>query len=69
MTSETDTAESHLLYVWTPNGYRVEERSGPAPELLSHVELDQGGRYQVHKVGASPFPGDGRPCAFLIAAP
>ena len=61
--------DGHVLYVWTPNGYRLEERSGDAPSPGSTVEFGDSGRYSVQKVGASPYPGDARPCAFLIREP
>lgn len=63
------TAGGHLLYVWTPNGYRLEEREGDPPPLLDTVDLGEAGRYSVQKVGVSPYPGDPRPCAFLIRQP
>ena len=68
-----DPAEStgggHLLYVWTPNGYRREERDGEPPARGAKVDLGDAGAYSVQKIGASPYPGDARPCAFLIREP
>jgi hypothetical protein len=57
-------ADEHVLFVWTPTGYRLESRAGEAPAVGEEIELD-GKRAHVVKVGASPLPGDGRPCAFL----
>jgi hypothetical protein len=57
-------ADEHVLFVWTPTGYRLESREGQAPAAGEEVELD-GRRQLVVKVGPSPLPGDGRPCAFL----
>jgi hypothetical protein len=57
-------ADTHLLFVWTPNGYELLERDGEPPALGDEVE-ENGTRLRVLKVGASPLPGDSRPCAFL----
>ena len=65
-TSET---AGHLLYIWTPTGYRLQERDGPPPAVGDMIELGELGRQEVQKVGASPLPGDARPCAFLTAVP
>jgi hypothetical protein len=62
---DTATSETHILFVWAPTGYRLVEREGPPPEVGSEVEID-GRSERVTKVGASPLPGDGRPCAYLI---
>jgi hypothetical protein len=69
-TEATTAGEAgHLLFVWTPAGYRLEEREGAPPALLDTVDLGEAGRYAVQKLGASPLPGDGRTCAFLIRQP
>lgn len=57
---------THLLFVWTPGGYRLVERDGEPPAVGDEVELDDERRERVTKLGPSPLPGDGRPCAFLI---
>jgi hypothetical protein len=59
----------YLLFIWTPTGYRLEERQGDPPAVGTMVELGELGRQEVQKVGPSPLPGDARPCAFLTAAP
>lgn len=59
--------EKHLLFVWKPSGYTLEERSGELPRIGSEIELDGGGRQQVIKIGPSPLPGDSRVCAYLQA--
>jgi hypothetical protein len=59
----------YLLFIWTPTGYRLEEREGQAPAIGTMVELGELGRQEVQKVGPSPLPGDARPCAFLTAVP
>jgi hypothetical protein len=54
----------HVLFVWTPTGYRLEERPGEPPAPGSEVEV--AGRVErVAKLGPSPLPGDARPCAYL----
>jgi hypothetical protein len=59
----------YLLFIWTPTGYRLEEREGQPPVIGTLVELGELGRQEVQKVGSSPLPGDSRPCAFLTAVP
>ncbi len=56
--------DAHLLFVWTPTGYRLEEREGEPPSVGDEVELD-GRRERVSKIGPSPLPADPRPCAYL----
>jgi hypothetical protein len=63
------TSSGHLLYIWTPAGYRLEERDGEAPAVGAAVDLGDGSRYAVQKLGPSPLPGDDRPCAFLGREP
>jgi hypothetical protein len=62
-------SDGHLLYLWTPQGYRLEERDGDAPAVGTAVDLGDGARYGVQKVGVSPYPGDARPCAFVSREP
>jgi hypothetical protein len=57
--------EKHLLFVWKPSGYRLEERDGEAPEVGDEIELDGGERQRVTKLGPSPLPADPRVCAYL----
>lgn len=55
---------THVIFVWTPNGYDLQEREGDPPEVGSQVEV--GDRVQrVLKIGPSPLPGDSRPCVYL----
>jgi hypothetical protein len=61
---------AHLLFVATPARYLVVERDGPPPERGSELdvgEVEQ--RFVVSKVGRAPFPGEPRPCAFLLPLP
>ena len=55
---------SHLVFVWTPNGYVLQERLGELPEVGSQVEID-GRSGRVSKIGPSPYPGDRRACVYL----
>ena len=55
----------YLLLVWSPSGYTVRERDGEPPEVGQ--ELTEDGRtLVVTKLGASPFPGDTRRCAYSL---
>jgi hypothetical protein len=59
---------AHVVFVWSPSGYGIGERDGEPPAVGSVVEED-GGRFLVTKVGASPLPGDTRQCAYLQPLP
>lgn len=56
--------DKHILFLWTPSGYRIEEREGEPPAVGSEVDFD-GRRERVSKVAPSPLPGDTRRCAYL----
>jgi hypothetical protein len=57
-------ADGYVVFVWKSSGYELEHREGELPALDSEVET--GGRtLVVTKIGASPLPGDRRPCVFL----
>ena len=58
-------ATSHLLFVPTPTRYLLVERDGSPPHAGSTVELEEGA-FAVAKLGDAPFPGEERPCAFLL---
>ena len=58
-------ATSHLLFVPTPARYLLVEREGAPPQPGARLELDQGA-FAVAKLGDAPFPGEDRPCAFLL---
>jgi hypothetical protein len=63
-----DAPSSHLLFVPTPARYLLVERDGAPPEAGDELDLpDVGGRLVVAKVGRAPFPGESRPCAFLLS--
>ena len=55
-----------VLFVATPSGYQLIERSGPVPTVGDEVGVS-GALLVVAKVGASPLPGDLRRCAYLEA--
>ena len=63
------TSEGHLLLVWSPTGYKLEERAGEPPRAGELFDFGERGIFAVQKVGASPLPNDARPCAFLIREP
>jgi hypothetical protein len=58
-------ADGYLLFVWSPAGYSLREMQGepPAP---GHEFADEGRLLVVNKIGASPLPGDTRPCVFSV---
>jgi hypothetical protein len=58
----------YLLFVSKPSGYELLERDGQPPEPGTQVELGEGVRFTVSKLGPSPLPADERPCAYLQAA-
>lgn len=53
----------HVLFAWTPSGYRLHERDGDPPPVGAELEED-GNELVVTKVGPSPLPGDSRACAY-----
>jgi hypothetical protein len=60
--------DKYLLFVSKPSGYELLERDGEAPAPGAEVELDDGARFTVAKLGPSPLPDDERLCAYLKAA-
>jgi hypothetical protein len=59
---------AHLLFVPTPERYLLVEREGAPPEPGDELELPEAdGLFVVGKLGPAPFPGEARPCAFLLA--
>jgi len=61
------SADGYLLFVWKPSGYQLVERSGEPPQPGTTIE-EGDARLLVTKIGASPLPGDSRPCAYLTEA-
>ena len=60
-------ADTHLLFVSKPSGYELLERDGEPPAAGAEVELEEGARFTVARLGPSPLPDDARPCAYLQA--
>ncbi len=58
----------YLLFVSKPSGYELLERDGEPPAAGVEIELEEGARFTVVKLGPSPLPDDGRACAYLQAA-
>jgi hypothetical protein len=54
---------SHLIFVWTPKGYELQERDGELPAVGAELQED-GKTLHVTKIGPSPLPGDKRLCAY-----
>ena len=57
--------DGHVLFLWSPKGYTLREGSGEPPSVgdeVEHGELT----VVVSKLGASPLPGDTRPCAYTV---
>jgi hypothetical protein len=63
-----DGQPGYLAFVWSPSGYELRERTGEPPALGAEVEED-GRMLVVTKVGASPLPGNDRPCVYLEGTP
>ena len=55
----------YLLFVWSPAGYTLREEQGEPPQPGDELEED-GVTLVISKVGASPFPGDDRACAYSV---
>lgn len=62
--SVPDPVDGFVLFVPTPGGYQLLERAGQPPPVGGGLGTS-GGELVVLKVGASPLPGDPRPCVFL----
>jgi hypothetical protein len=57
----------YLLFVSKPSGYELHERDGQPPTPGAEIELEEGARFMVSKLGPSPLPDDERICAYLQA--
>lgn len=58
---------AHLLFVPTPARYLLLEREGAAPVPGEELEVPEAdARFSVSKVGRAPYPGELRPCAYLL---
>jgi len=58
---------SHVVFVPTSERYLLLEREGPPPEPGDALDLPEGS-FVVGKIGRAPFPGERRPCAFLLSS-
>ena len=54
-------AELHLVFIPTPDGYRLAEAAGPAPAVGTLMAAGV-----VARIGPSPLPGDARRCVYLL---
>ena len=52
-----------ILFVWSPTGYTIRELAGDLPHVGEEFD-DDGRLIVINKIGASPLPGDPRPCAY-----
>ena len=57
---------AYVVYLAGPTGYRLATVFGRLP-LAGDEIVDDGVTAEVLRVGASPLPGDGRPCVFAVA--
>jgi hypothetical protein len=62
-----DGRSGYLVFVWSPNGYTLEERTGDPPPVGTVVEGGER-RFRVAKIASSPLPSDRRRCAYLLPA-
>jgi len=67
MSEGNGTSGGHLLFVWAPSGWTLQERDGEVPAVGAKVE-DGERTLRISKVGPSPLPGDRRLCAFTELA-
>lgn len=56
-------APGHLLFIWAPAGWELEQRDGSPPAVGDTFEAG-GTTLVVTAVGPSPLPGDRRRCAY-----
>jgi hypothetical protein len=65
----SETAErSHLLFVPSPQGYKLQEQQAELPQPGDEVDLEAGS-FVVNRIGPSPYPMDPRRCAYLVRKP
>jgi len=58
---------AHLLFVPTPERYLLVERDGAPPAPGEELDVPEAeARFGVVKVGRAPYPGELRPCAYLL---
>ena len=57
----------HLLFIWSPGGWTLQQRDGDVPAIGATVEADEK-LLRICKIGPSPLPGDRRLCAYTQLA-
>ena len=57
----------HLLFVWSSNGWSLQQRDGDVPAVGSTVEANEM-LLRISKIGPSTLPGDHRLCAYTQLA-
>lgn len=58
---------AHLLFVPTPTRYLLLDREGAPPAPGDELDVPEvEARFSVLKVGRAPYPGELRPCAYLL---
>jgi len=62
---QAGNSAGYTLFLWSPTGYTLREAEGDPPPVGRELE-DDGRVLVVTKVGASPLPGDARPCAYTV---
>jgi hypothetical protein len=67
MAEGNGSSGGHVLFVWAPSGWTLQERDGDVPQVGATVE-DGDRLLRVSKVGPSPLPGDARRCAYTQLA-
>jgi len=67
MSDRNGDRNAHVLFVWSANGWTLQEREGEPPAVGSTVQ-DGDRVLRVSKIGPSPLPGDRRRCAFTQLA-
>ena len=61
-----DPVAGHVRFIAYSEGYTLSELDDPCPRERDLVEVDER-QFLVARTGRSPFPGDSRPCAFLVS--
>ena len=58
---------SYVIFLAAAGGYRLVSAFGRLPATGDRLDAEAD-RAEVLRVGASPFPGDRRPCVFAVAS-
>ena len=65
-TGERPRELPYVVFLAAPGGYRLASAFGRLPAAGDRIAADHD-LAEVLRVGASPFPGDRRPCIFAVA--